>query len=298
MPSFWNRGSNSAAGPGDAHVGGQRQVQPGADGRAVDRGDRRQRAVGDGEEAVVDHAQAVLGGLAERGEVGAGAERLACAGHDQRVHVGVGLGGVDGRAQGRGDLGGDGVAAVGVVDGDEGDAVVDVDQYRIGHGPAYVPRSTTMMPTDNHVHTRWSWDTATTSSMQLACARAVEIGLPGLAFTEHVDFTEWSHDDAAAITGMARRPGPRPERIGGPDPGGTTGCRGVLGRPGALPRAVPGTPHPVRHRDGRAAPVSRQRGRRAGRGGFRTRAGQPARDRVRRHARRRRQRLFAEIDAA
>jgi histidinol-phosphatase (PHP family) len=57
-----------------------------------------------------------------------------------------------------------------------------------------------MMPTDNHVHTRWSWDTATSSSMQLACARAVEIGLPGLAFTEHVDFTEWSHQDSAQLT--------------------------------------------------------------------------------------------------
>ena len=57
-----------------------------------------------------------------------------------------------------------------------------------------------MMPTDNHVHTRWSWDTATSSSMQLACARAVDIGLPGLAFTEHVDFTEWSHQDSAELT--------------------------------------------------------------------------------------------------
>lgn len=57
-----------------------------------------------------------------------------------------------------------------------------------------------MMPTDNHVHTRWSWDTATSSSMQLACARAVDIGLPGLAFTEHVDFTEWSHQDSAEVT--------------------------------------------------------------------------------------------------
>jgi histidinol-phosphatase (PHP family) len=60
-----------------------------------------------------------------------------------------------------------------------------------------------MMPTDNHVHSRWSWDTATTSSMQLACARAVEIGLPGLAFTEHVDFTEWSQQDSAELANAA-----------------------------------------------------------------------------------------------
>ena len=62
-----------------------------------------------------------------------------------------------------------------------------------------------MMPTDNHVHTRWSWDTATPSSMQLACARAVEIGLPGLAFTEHVDFTDWSGADAAQLVDRSTR---------------------------------------------------------------------------------------------
>ena len=71
-----------------------------------------------------------------------------------------------------------------------------------------------MKPTDNHVHTRWSWDTATSSSMQLACARAVEIGLPGLAFTEHVDFTEWSQHDSAELAagGIAQPVGiePRP----------------------------------------------------------------------------------------
>lgn len=52
-----------------------------------------------------------------------------------------------------------------------------------------------MLPPDNHVHSRWSWDTAPTSTMQLACKRAVEVGLPGVAFTEHVDFTDWSDGD-------------------------------------------------------------------------------------------------------
>ncbi|NTY60709.1 PHP domain-containing protein [Mycolicibacterium sphagni] len=65
-----------------------------------------------------------------------------------------------------------------------------------------------MLPTDNHVHTRWSWDTAGSSSMELACARAVELGLPGLAFTEHVDFTAWHGDDAGSYRGHAV--GPRP----------------------------------------------------------------------------------------
>ena len=68
-----------------------------------------------------------------------------------------------------------------------------------------------MKPTDNHVHTRWSWDTASTSSMQLACARAVEIGLPGLAFTEHVDFTEWSQEDSVELADVQEQ---RPTRIG------------------------------------------------------------------------------------
>jgi histidinol-phosphatase (PHP family) len=67
-----------------------------------------------------------------------------------------------------------------------------------------------MMPTDNHVHTRWSWDTASSSSMQLACARAVEVGIPGLAFTEHVDFTDWSVHDSDELAGTAIAP---PARI-------------------------------------------------------------------------------------
>src|SRR5258705_7030824 len=70
-----------------------------------------------------------------------------------------------------------------------------------------------MMPTDNHVHSRWSWDTASASSMQLACARAVEIGLPGVAFTEHVDFTDWSRADAAQLADGSTQVN-RPARVG------------------------------------------------------------------------------------
>lgn len=44
------------------------------------------------------------------------------------------------------------------------------------------------LPGDGHVHTEWSWD-ADRGSMDLTCARAVELGLPSVAFTEHVDFT-------------------------------------------------------------------------------------------------------------
>lgn len=44
------------------------------------------------------------------------------------------------------------------------------------------------LPPDNHVHSEWSWD-APHGSMGLACRRAVALGLPSIAFTEHVDLT-------------------------------------------------------------------------------------------------------------
>jgi histidinol-phosphatase (PHP family) len=47
-----------------------------------------------------------------------------------------------------------------------------------------------MLPPDNHVHTEWSWDAAM-GSMEGSCARAVELGLPSIAFTEHVDASRW-----------------------------------------------------------------------------------------------------------
>ena len=47
-----------------------------------------------------------------------------------------------------------------------------------------------MLPLDGHVHTQWSWD-ATAGSMERACARAEELGLTSIAFTEHADFTRW-----------------------------------------------------------------------------------------------------------
>jgi hypothetical protein len=40
------------------------------------------------------------------------------------------------------------------------------------------------LPADGHVHSQWSWD-ALAGSMEGTCARAAEIGLPALAFTEH-----------------------------------------------------------------------------------------------------------------
>jgi histidinol-phosphatase (PHP family) len=50
---------------------------------------------------------------------------------------------------------------------------------------------------DGHTHTEWSWDTGGPQSdaagrMRSMCRRAVQIGLPALAFTEHFDFTSWT----------------------------------------------------------------------------------------------------------
>jgi len=46
------------------------------------------------------------------------------------------------------------------------------------------------LPVDSHVHTEWSWD-APNGDMVASCARAVELGLLAIAFTEHVDHTVW-----------------------------------------------------------------------------------------------------------
>jgi histidinol-phosphatase (PHP family) len=40
---------------------------------------------------------------------------------------------------------------------------------------------------DNHVHSQFSWD-ATRGDMDATCRRALELGLPSIAFTEHVDW--------------------------------------------------------------------------------------------------------------
>lgn len=52
-----------------------------------------------------------------------------------------------------------------------------------------------MLPPDNHVHSQFSWDTGVHASMEETCRRAVQVGLPAVAFTEHVDFTEWGAHD-------------------------------------------------------------------------------------------------------
>jgi histidinol-phosphatase (PHP family) len=53
-----------------------------------------------------------------------------------------------------------------------------------------------MLPPDGHVHSEWSWDTVA-GDMEATCARAVEIGLPSVAFTEHIDFAPYLFDEDA-----------------------------------------------------------------------------------------------------
>jgi histidinol-phosphatase (PHP family) len=47
------------------------------------------------------------------------------------------------------------------------------------------------LPPDGHVHSQWSWD-APRGDMERTCARAVQLGLKSLAFTEHVELTPWA----------------------------------------------------------------------------------------------------------
>jgi histidinol-phosphatase (PHP family) len=52
---------------------------------------------------------------------------------------------------------------------------------------------------DGHVHSEWSRDTggprsAAAGRMEARCRRALKIGLPALAFTEHLDLTGWVID--------------------------------------------------------------------------------------------------------
>lgn len=56
-----------------------------------------------------------------------------------------------------------------------------------------------MLPADGHVHSQFSWDARDVGSMRDTCARAVALGLPSVAFTEHVDMTPFR---AGFLTGQ------------------------------------------------------------------------------------------------
>jgi histidinol-phosphatase (PHP family) len=65
---------------------------------------------------------------------------------------------------------------------------------------------------DRHVHTEWSWDAAH-GDMVATCARAVALGLPAIALTEHADYNAWVNaatgagGAAAAAPGSSKDPG-------------------------------------------------------------------------------------------
>jgi histidinol-phosphatase (PHP family) len=60
-----------------------------------------------------------------------------------------------------------------------------------------------VLPADDHVHSQWSYDTGAAASMDGACKRALAIGVPSVAFTEHLDFTAWTAADPMAARGLA-----------------------------------------------------------------------------------------------
>jgi histidinol-phosphatase (PHP family) len=72
-----------------------------------------------------------------------------------------------------------------------------------------------VLPADNHVHSEWSWD-APFGAMERTCERAVELGLPAIAFTEHADyspflvqpdeFADHPHIRANAVDGVMYAP--------------------------------------------------------------------------------------------
>lgn len=55
-----------------------------------------------------------------------------------------------------------------------------------------------MLPVDNHVHTVWSYDTSGAAKMARCCEQAIAIGLPAVAFTEHLEFIDADEDDPIA----------------------------------------------------------------------------------------------------
>jgi histidinol-phosphatase (PHP family) len=76
------------------------------------------------------------------------------------------------------------------------------------------PRPARVPPPDNHVHSQWSYDTGRQASMAEACRRAERLGVPAVAFTEHLDFTVWGPGDAPVLE-AGRWPAIRPLDVTG-----------------------------------------------------------------------------------
>jgi histidinol-phosphatase (PHP family) len=68
-----------------------------------------------------------------------------------------------------------------------------------------LPRVNSYPPMDNHVHTQWSWDAPGEASMARSCEQALAVGVPGVAFTDHLDFTVWTDGDQIAAENLDPR---------------------------------------------------------------------------------------------
>jgi histidinol-phosphatase (PHP family) len=55
-----------------------------------------------------------------------------------------------------------------------------------------------VLPPDNHVHTQFSWDAPGAASMTRSCEQALAVGVGCVAFTDHLDFTNWTDGDRIA----------------------------------------------------------------------------------------------------
>jgi histidinol-phosphatase (PHP family) len=62
-----------------------------------------------------------------------------------------------------------------------------------------------VLPADNHIHTEWSYDTSAEASMVRSCEQAQALGLPAVAFTEHLEFTVGGEGDAIGAVATDHR---------------------------------------------------------------------------------------------
>ena len=119
---------------GDNQVAAEQHVHSGSDCGAVDGGNRGEGGVGDPQEAPVDAGKVVAAAcLAPAGthqvvEYGPGTKRPAGADEHDRPDTLVGLELVEGRVERHVHLVGDGVAAVGVVEGEDRNAAPSFGQ--------------------------------------------------------------------------------------------------------------------------------------------------------------------------
>jgi len=63
-----------------------------------------------------------------------------------------------------------------------------------------------VLPPDNHAHTQWSWDAPAEASMVRSCEQALALGVPAVAFTDHLDFTTGTDGDRITAEHIEPRP--------------------------------------------------------------------------------------------